>query len=345
MDECFNITISEARKRIKNGEKFVIRQRIPEISTTSFNDLVFKSVSLENEDLEDQILIKSDGYPTYNFACTIDDALMNITHVTRPNNYLSSTPKSILLYNSLPFERPEFLHYPLLVLNNGKKFNKYDKYLEDLLSNGFLPDAIINYLVLLGWSPKTNQEFFSLKELEQCFNLENINRRVAHFDIHKLEWFNHRYIVKMDNEEYLKFIKPFLENNYDITNKKEEWLKHLLLLYKTRILFGAEISLYANMFFTTDIILDEECAKYLNRYGNKEILFKELKTSIQKMEIFDINNIKDVINNLQKKLNISGTDFYLPIRIKLTGRKEGPNLIDIIYLLGKEETLKRLEVL
>lgn len=332
---CRNFPRDEARRKILIEEKYVIREAMPKEGQTTFRDLVYGDITFPNEALEDQILIKSDGAPTYNFANVLDDALMNITHTTSNTRFLSSTPKYLLLYEALGFPVPKFIHIPSVI-------TIMEDTLIDLLEQGFLPNAILNYIALLGWSPKTTQEFFTLEELIKEFKLENIKKRPAHFDIRKLEWMNRYYMKNLRDEEYIHFVCPYLERFYNLTGKNEEWINHLLLLYKNRLSFASEIGLMAHMFFKDGIELEDECIEYLKKDSNNENLLKSLKREIENTSIWTMEEIENLLNRMQEESKTSGEKFYMPIRIVTTGCMCGANLTDCLYLLGREKVLERL---
>lgn len=337
---CRNFPKDEALRRIAAGEKYVIRQKVPKEGQTSYHDVVYGDVTVENNAIEDQILMKSDGMPTYNFANVVDDALMGITHVTRGCEYLTSTPKYLLLYDALHLPQPIFVHLPLVLKKDKKKISKRnkDEDLSDLLKQGFLPEAIINYLAFLGWSPKSNQEFFTLDELIQEFSIERIHKRPACFSIEKLKWYNRHYIKKMNKTEYLNYARPFLETMYNVEGLTDDWINILLLAFQKRISFGAEIPLFANLFFKEDIEYDEN----LKNISNEE--FKSfLSIFIQKIETMDnwsVDGVQEVVNSLNDKKNQ-----LMSLRITLTGCNYGIDLCTTIYLLGKEKVLARVGVL
>lgn len=341
---CRELSIEEAEKRISEGEKYVIRQKMPREGTTSYHDLVYGDITIENKMLEDQILLKSDGYPTYNFANVVDDGLMQITHVTRGNEYLSSTPKYLLLYDALGFPRPEFVHLPLVVKADGTKISKRNKddNLEDLLLNGFLPEAILNYLALVGWSPKENKELFTMDELVTAFTIEGIHNHPGCYDIKKLEWFNHHYIMDLEDEKYLHFIRPFLEEAYSLEDKSEEWIQHLLLLYKKHLNFGKEIALVAHMFFENTLSLEEDCIVFLKSDEIISVVLQTFKEEILLLKEWNMENIEALLLRVKEKSGVSGKLLYMPIRIMVSGTMHGPELVDVIYLIGKEKILERL---
>ncbi len=341
---CRNFPKDEALRRVTAGESYVIREKMPEVGQTSYRDFVYGDVTVENNILEDQILIKSNGRPTYNFANVVDDALMGITHVTRECVFLATTNKSLLLYDALGFQRPEFIHLPLILTKNSTKRNKRknENNLMDLLNQGFLPEAILNYLALLGWSPKDTREFFTLEELIHNFDSKRIHTRPAQYDIKKLEWFNRHYIKEMKEANYLKFVRPFLEATYNLEGKTEEWIKKVLLLYKNNICFGAEIPLITHMFFQNTIDFEDKAVTFLNSDANIKNIVLQFRKEIKHLEIWKEETIKEVIEQVGKKWNAMGKMLYMPIRIAVSGVMHGPNLVTMIELLGKDTVLKRL---
>lgn len=340
---CKNISLEEAKKRITAGEKYVIRQKMPKEGSTSYDDLVYGKITVENSVLEDQILLKSDGYPTYNFANVIDDHLMDITHVVRGNEYLSSTPKYLLLYKAFGWESPVYVHLPHIVKEGGKKISKRDgdSTFMDLYNEGYLPEAIINYLALLGWSPSNNQEIFTMEELIENFNASRINTSPAVYDIMKLRWVNSHYIKKLDLDKLLEITKPHLEKAYDLTNCSDKFIEDLVLLYQNHISYGKEIVDVSSMFFNEDFELDNECLEFLNQDGILNTL-SVFKTEIENISDWNVENISIAINNVKEKANVKGKMLFMPIRIKVSGVMHGPELPNTIYLIGKDKVIERL---
>ncbi len=344
-DPCRIIGIEEAKNRVLAGESYTIRQKMPRSGQISFHDLVYGDITFDNSTLEDQILIKSDGFPTYNFANVIDDALMDITHVTRGCEYLSSMPKYLLLYEALNFPRPEFVHLPLIKnkeKGNLTKTNKDDD-LIDLLKQGFLPSAILNYIALLGWNPRTNQEFFTLQELINEFDISKITKRPCCYDIKKLEWFNKHYISKMNDQEYINFTRPYLENVYNLKDKTEEWINNLLLLFKKHLHFGSEIALVSNLFFREIIVLDETCISYLRSDELIPSILKTFKEEIETCSDWNLQNIEELLKRVELKTNSTKEKTYRSIRIVVTGLNYGRELSKILFLLEQQTIIKRVE--
>ena len=344
---CKNLSKEEIEEKLKNGEKYVIRQAMPKEGVTSYEDLVYGRIDIENKVLEDQILLKSDGYPTYNFANVIDDHLMEITHVTRGNEYLSSTPKYLLLYEAFGWKSPEYIHLPHVVKVDGTKISKRNKddNLMDLLNEGYLPEAIINYLALLGWSPEDNQEIFTLDELIKKFNPKRINKASGAYDVMKLRWVNAHYIKKLSDDELLGLTVPYLKEAYDLSNKSDEWIRDLVLLYKDHISYGKQIVDEVSLFFNEDLSLTDEAKEFMEGEGidNTIKVFKEQVELIDD-DKFNVESISEAINKTKELSGAKGKMLYMPIRIKVSGLMHGPELPNTIYLLGKEKVLERLSI-
>ena len=209
---CRGLSDKEIEKNLKEGKDYVIRLKIPEDEDIEFNDLIRGKISINSKEIDDQVLIKSDGFPTYHFAVVVDDHLMKISHVIRGEEWLTSTPKQVILFNYFDWEAPEFVHLPTVLNKDKKKLSKRqgDVSVTDFKEKGYLPEALVNYLALVGWSPKGNEEIFSMEELINEFSFENVSKTGGVFDVEKLNWINSQYIKKYDNEKLFKLIKPFL---------------------------------------------------------------------------------------------------------------------------------------
>ncbi len=341
--KCKDLPESEVKKRIEAGEKYVIRQAMPVEGSTTYEDLVYGKITVENRILEDQILLKSDGYPTYNFANVVDDHLMKISHIVRGNEYIMSTPKYNLLYDAFGFDKPNYVHVSMVLGSDGQKLSKRngDASFMDLYNDGYIPQAVVNYLALLGWSPKTNQEIFSMEELISEFDISRINKSPSTFDIKKLNWVNAHYIKKLTIDELLEITVPFLKEAYDLENKSDEWVKHLVTIYQNHISHGKEIVEVTDLFFNEDISLDEECTEFMKEESIENTL-KVFKEEILNINDWTLENIKEASNNTKDKANVKGKLLFMPIRIKTSGLMHGPELPDTIYLIGKDIILNRL---
>ncbi len=338
---CRNLSEIEIQNKLDKGENYVIRQAMPREGKTVYNDLVYGKILFENDKLEDQILIKSDGYPTYNFANVVDDHLMNITHVVRGNEYLTSTPKYCRLYQDFEWEEPTYVHLPSIVNNEGKKLSKRnnDASYNDLVARGFIPEAIINYLSLLGWSPEDNVEIFTLDELVSKFSIERISKSPSVFDVEKLKWVNNKYVNELDDEAFIAFVKPFLDG-YDLSRYTNGELETLLLLYKKQLNYGAEIKELVEIFFTENS-LSNEAKEFVKEDGVLNTI-QIFKSEVENIDAWNIDNIKAAINNTKDKAEVKGKMLFMPIRIGSSLLMHGPDLGTVIWLLGKESVLANL---
>lgn len=340
---CKHYTKEEALAKISAGEPYVIRQKMPKEGITEYTDLVYGTISVENKYLEDQILLKSDGYPTYNFANVIDDHLMEITHVIRGNEYLSSTPKYNLIYEAFGWEKPEYIHLPHVLDSDGKKLSKRNgaSSFMDLYNDGYLPEAIVNYLSLLGWSAETTEEIFSLAELVKQFTPERISKAPAVYDVKKLNWINSQYIKKLTLEQVLLITVPHLKEAYDLSNKDNAWTEKLVSIYQNHISYGKEIVPLVELFFKDHIEIEGEELEFMNQEGIGEML-AIFADEISNITNWSIEEIVSAINKTKERSGLKGKMLFMPIRIKTTGQMHGPELPDTIYLLGKEVVLSRL---
>jgi len=317
---------------------------MPKDGTSIYNDLVYGEISIENKYLEDQVLLKSDGYPTYNFANVIDDHLMDITHVIRGNEYLSSTPKYNLLYDAFGWEKPVYIHLPMVVDTDFKKLSKRHgaSSFMDLYNDGYLPSAVVNYLALLGWSPETTDEIFTLDELAKLFNPSRIGKSPAVYDVKKLQWVNAHYIKQLDIKALLDITVPHLKNAYDLSNKSEQWILELVSIYQNHIAYGKQIVEVTDLFFKDHIEITGEALEFMAdpTIANTLDVFS---SEIAKIVDWNIENITNAINTTKELSGVKGKLLYMPIRIKVTGQMHGPELPDTIHLLGQEVVLKRLK--
>ena len=340
---CSHLTEEEIKEKMDAGMPYVIRQKMPKYGTSTVHDVVYGDVRVENKVLEDQILLKSDGYPTYNFANVIDDHLMEITHVIRGNEYLAQTPKYNLLYEAFGWNPPTYIHVPMVLGEDGNKLSKRngDASFMDLYNEGYLPEAIVNYLVLLGWSPSENKEVYSMEELVKAFDMNRISKSPSSYDVKKLKWFNAKYIKALSDEEYLKFVRPFL--TLDVAGKSEEWINKLLLIYKDHLSFGKEINDLVTIFFNDNINISEENKAFLESDENIPKVINCYYEELSNLNEWNVENIANVINVVKEKTGVKGKILYMPIRIKISGVEHGPELPDEIYLIGKEKVLDRLK--
>ena len=341
---CSRLSKEEVEEKLASGIPYVIRQKMPKEGYTEINDLIYGKIKIENSILEDQILIKSDGFPTYNFANVVDDHLMKITHVIRGKEYLDQTAKYNLLYDAFGFEKPTYIHVAMVLGEDGNKLSKRngDASFMDLYNQGYLPDAIVNYLALLGWSPANNQEIFTMDELIKNFDCSRIGRSSSQYDVKKLQWVNAHYIKKLSIDDLLSITVPHLKEAYDLSGKSEEWIKHLVSIYQNHISYGKEIVDLVDLFFKDEIELDEEEQEFMKQDGVDNTI-SVFKNEIENISDWSVDAISSAINNVKERAGVKGKMLYMPIRIKVSGVMHGPELPDTIYLLGKDTVLNRLK--
>ena len=341
---CLSLSKEEIEKNLAEGKPFVIRQNNPTEGTTTFHDELYGNITVNNSELDDMILIKSDGYPTYNFANVVDDHTMNITHVVRGNEYLSSSPKYVRLYDAFGWQVPVYVHLPLITDENHKKLSKRSGHasFEDLIEQGFLPEAVVNYIALLGWSPEDNREIFSLQELIKEFDYHRISKSPAVFDIVKLKWMNGEYLKAMDEEVFYQLALPYLKEalgeGFD--------LKKIAAMVKTRIEIFPDIAGQVDFF------------KELPEYDVEMYTHKKMKTdaasSLEVLtEMLPILEAQDDYTNealyqtllsfVEKKGCKNGYVMW-PIRTAVSGKQMTPaGATEIMEILGKEESVKRIK--
>jgi len=339
--KCLSLSAEEVQLK-KETEPFVIRMKIPQEDSVEFFDVVREKVTIHCSEIDDQVLIKSDGFPTYHFANVVDDHLMGITHVMRGEEWLPSTPKHVLLYRFLGWELPKFIHLPLLLNPDRSKLSKRqgDVAVEDYLAKGFLPNTLINFIALLGWHPKDNQEIFSLKELEKEFSLKRIHKSGAVFDLEKLKWMNSQYLMQLPLEEIIEKSLPFFENAGLDTSDK---VKLSLIVDNTRqrVQTLAELPKASQMFFKMPDLSKDYEEFVITPISRK--LLEKLTESVQNSEDPDGSTFKQLVMNAGKELSLSGKDLFFPVRTAIYGEPKGPDLPLLFTILGKEEVINRLK--
>ncbi len=348
---CRNLSKEEVEKNLKAGIPFVIRQKMPLDGVTTYTDAVFGEISMNNSELQDQILMKADGFPTYNFCHVVDDYLMGVTHVVRGSEYLTSTPKYVLLYDAFGWERPNYVHLPLLMgKNEDGSVSKLSKRhgavsFQDLVNDGYLPEAITNYIALLGWCPKNSQtEFFSLSELMEAFTIDGVSKSPAVFDFEKLLWFNGEYIHKLDDSEFNKLVAPFVHTDIPANVNKEK----MYSLLKTRISKLSDMDERMSFFIT---LPDYDKDLFLNK-KNKIADFESVKTILtealsvlESLESYDNDSLFAALLPIAEKLAIKTGTLMWCVRIAVSGMSATPGgATEIMEVIGKEESLKRIKL-
>ncbi len=342
---CLKLSKEEIEQKIANGEPYVIRQNVPLEGAGSYHDLVYGDITVDYKDIEDGILIKSDGMPTYNFANVVDDHLMNITHVIRGTEYLSSTPKYNLMYDAFKWERPTYIHLPPIMKDAQHKLSKRngDASYEDFVNKGFVKEAIINYIALLGWSPKTNDEKMSLDELIEAFSLDGISKSPSIFDEAKLRWLSGEYIKAMSTQEFvergLEFFKQSkVYGKYDL-NKIAELLKTRIEIFSEipeKINFLEEFEEFSSdLYFHKKMKTDVEIAK---------TVLPLAREAIANLKDFNFDTIHDAMMKLVSDLGVKNGQVFWCVRVAISGKLSTPGgVMEIAELLGKQETLRRLD--
>ena len=345
VDPCKNISLEEAKKRVANGEPFVIRQTINKKGKSTFNDVVYGEIEIDYDELDEGVLLKSDGFPTYNFANVVDDHLMEITHVVRGNEYISSTPKYNLIYEAFGWEPPIYVHVAQVMKDAHHKLSKRngDASFQDLVAKGYLPEAILNYIALLGWNPGTEQEIFSLKELEDVFDEKRLNKSPAIFDITKLKWMNGCYIRALSFEDFHKLASV----EYDTFLTREVNREELSKVLQPRIETLKDIKDVA-MFVETMPEYSEDLFVNKKMKTDVEIAKKALALVypvLEKLDIWTNESLFEAMKQVAVDNEMKNGQILYPVRIALTGLETTPGgASEIASVLGKNETLRRLKL-
>lgn len=347
---CRDLPQEEIDKLLAEGVPYVIRQKMPLEGSTTFVDAVFGEITVENSELQDQILIKSDGFPTYNFANVIDDHTMGITHVVRGCEYLSSTPKYNLLYDAFGWEIPTYVHLPLIMGKDAEgNVSKLSKRhgstgFEDLIKEGYLPEVIINYIALLGWCPKGNEEIFTLAQLEKEFCIENISKSPAVFDYQKLQWFNAEYLRAMSDEEFTEVAKPYYDSVFGDTAYDGSKLTAIL---KARTVQLTDIPDMIKFFkdlpdYDKELFVNKKSKTNLE---NSPAILKTVTERLEALSDWNAEAIKELLMNLATELELKNGTVMWPARIAASGQTVTPGgAVEILDILGKDETLRRLNI-
>ncbi|MFR3327943.1 MAG: glutamate--tRNA ligase [Lachnospiraceae bacterium] len=341
---CLHLSKEEIEANLAAGKPYVIRINMPTEGTTTFHDELYGDITVENNELDDMILIKSDGYPTYNFANVIDDHLMGITHVVRGNEYLSSAPKYNRLYEAFGWEIPKYIHCPLITNEDHQKLSKrcgHSSY-EDLLDQGFLTEAIVNFVALLGWSPSSDNEIFSLEELVKEFDYHRISKSPAVFDMVKLRWMNGEYMKKMDDEKFYEMALPYLK---EVITKDLDFHK-IAAMVKTRIEVFPDIKDQVDFF---EKVPEYETSMYVHKKmkTNEETslqVLREVQPLLEAQEDFSNDALFEMLSAYAKEHGYKVGYVMWPIRTALSGKQMTPaGATEILEVLGKEESLIRIQ--
>ena len=341
---CLHLSKEEVQAKLEAGEPYVIRFNMPTEGTTTFHDDIYGDITVPNNELDDLILIKSDGFPTYNFANVVDDHLMGITHVVRGNEYLSSSPKYNRIYEAFGWEIPTYVHCPLITNEEHQKLSKrsgHSSY-EDLLEQGFLTEAIVNYVALLGWCPQDNQEIFSLEELVKVFDYHHMSKSPAVFDIQKLKWMNGEYTKAMDEDKFYEMALPYIKQ----VITKDLDLKKIAHMAKTRIEVLPDIPALIDFF---EAVPEYDVSMYTHKKmkTNPEIsleVLEKILPVLENQEDYSNDALYELLCGFAKENGYKNGQILWPIRTALSGKQMTPaGATEILEVLGKEESLKRIE--
>jgi len=345
---CVNLSKEDVEAKIAAGEEYVIRLNVPENVDLTFNDIVKGEITINSSEVDDQVLIKSDGFPTYHFAVVVDDNLMGITHVVRGEEWLTSTPKQKLIYEYLGWEMPAFIHLPTVLNKDKKKLSKRqgDVATSDFKDKGYLPEALINYLALVGWSPKENKEIFSMEELVQEFDFDRVSKTGGIFDVDKLNWVNNHYIKESSAERIAELAVPAIVNSGLMTqNEADEKFRWIVLVtdaLKERLNYVNEIVDHMNIFFGDEVHFETEEALEMVKLEHVKALLESFVEELQGIEQINPEFAQGIFNVLKKKTGAKGKNLFMPVRCAVTGQQHGPEMDKILVALGKQTTINRL---
>ncbi|MFV2048473.1 glutamate--tRNA ligase [Metabacillus litoralis] len=345
-----NLTKEEQNELESQGLQASIRFRVPTNKEYRFNDMVKGDISFESEGMGDFVIVKKDGTPTYNFAVAVDDHLMGISHVLRGEDHISNTPKQLMIYEAFGWDIPVFGHMTLIVNENRKKLSKRDEsiiqFIEQYEELGYLPEALFNFISLLGWSPGGEEEVFTKDQLIEIFDANRLSKSPAVFDTHKLAWMNNQYIKQLDLEKLIPLCLPHLikagKVSENMSDEEQERTHQLIALYQEQLNFGAEIVDLTELFFKEEISYEEEAKDVLAGEQVPEVL-SAFVSEINQSDEFSADTVKTMIKAVQKATGQKGKNLFMPIRVAITGQTHGPDLPKSIAVLGKSTVLARLQ--
>ena len=347
--KCRHLTVQEQQQLEVEGRQPSIRFKVPQGKIFSFDDMVKGQVSFESDGIGDHVIVKKDGIPTYNFAVTIDDHLMEISHVLRGDDHISNTPKQLMIYEALGWTPPIFGHMTLIVNESRKKLSKRDEsiiqFIEQYEELGYIPEALFNFIALLGWSPEGEEEIFTKEEFINIFDPNRLSKSPALFDKQKLAWMNNQYMKQIELDRVVEFALPHLIKSGCVketrTEEENAWVHELIALNQERMSYGAEIVELSELFFNEEVRVDEEAKEILAEEQVPEVLSAFL-TEIENLEPFTAEEIKKAVKAVQKSTGHKGKKLFMPLRVATTGQMHGPDLMKTIELLGKEKVKTRV---
>ncbi len=344
---CSKLEQPVIEENLQNKISYAIRVKIPTNKSYKIKDLVRGNVEFNSVDLGDYIIIKSNGVATYNFAVVIDDHLMEISHVFRGEEHLSNTPKQLVIYEYFNWKIPTFAHLTLIVNNKRKKLSKRDgsiiQFIHQYRKEGYLPEAIFNFIALLGWSSHEEKEIYTKEQLIKLFTPKYLSKAPSMFDPEKLVWMNNYYIKRLNVEQYLALVTPFIKEKYNWNSKTIEWWKEVLLIYQSQLEHGSQINELVSLFFKNNFKADMEAKTFLNDNECNLVCTAFIKKIID-CKNWTSDNIKNIINEVKKETNVNGKLLFMPIRIITTGQMHGPDLVSTIKLLGYDTIISNVKL-
>ncbi|MBN2898661.1 MAG: glutamate--tRNA ligase [Clostridia bacterium] len=345
---CRDISYEEAKKRVAAGEPHVVRLKMPENRDIVFTDMIRGTVTVNTAEIDDQVLIKTDGFPTYHLAVIVDDHYMGITHVVRGEEWLISTPKHVYTYEAFGWDAPTFVHLPVILNKDKKKLSKRqgDVAVEDFKKKGYLAEALINYVALVGWSPEDNQEIFSMDELIEKFSFERVSKSGGVFDLDKLNWVNNHYIKEAALDRIVEGCKPYMIEAGLMTAEelevKSDWFAQIVDLMRERFNRLMDVTDHMALFMEEDVTLENDEAREMVEMEHVPEMLTVFASKIEAMDEVTPDALKDALKEVQKETGNKGKNLFMPTRVAITGQLHGPDLNKMMSILGKETVLKRL---
>lgn len=342
--KCSSLTPEEIKSKLDSGLPYVIRLKVPKGRTVEYNDKILGKVKFESDNIDDQVLLKSDGYPTYHLAVVVDDHLMGVNLITRAMEWVSSTPKQVLLYEAFGWKCPEFAHLPpVLGKDKRKKLGKRDgdTAVTDYIKKGYLKEALINYLVISGWHPRDNREIFSLEELKKEFSLDRLNKVGSAFDLDKLNWFNKEYLKKLDSADIFERLKDVALDG-KVVEIEKEYLEKIIDVEKTRLNNLSELNNIGEYYFSKPKV---DLENLVFKKSTKEATKLALEKVVEKLsncENWEMEELNKLMLEVVKENSLTNGDIFWPVRYALTGAMQSASPVEMAWVLGKEESLERL---
>ena len=346
---CKSLTKEEIRVKLAAGEDHVIRLKLPENRVIEFNDSIKGTVTVNTNDLDDQVLMKTDGFPTYHMAVVVDDHYMGITHVVRGDEWLISTPKHVYTYEAFGWDAPQFVHLPVILSHTKKKLSKRegDVAVEDFRRKGYLPEALINYIALVGWSPEDGQEIMSIEEMISKFSFDRVSKSSGVFDLDKLNWMNNHYIKGYDLDKLTELCKPYLiSNGFVLESEFEanfEWLKKIVEVLRERLNKLEDLGEYKTFFSRRDVEIEDDEAAEIIKMKHVPELLKLFVDKLFAAEQVTAETVKGILKEIQKETGHKGKNLFMPVRVGITGQVHGPDIAVVIEILGKEMVKERVQ--